>query len=153
MQTKIYNKKISIALFNPEIPQNTGNIIRTCAVFGLRLFIIHPCSFIWDNKLLTRSAMDYLHKVEIIHLDNFQQLLQHGNIIAASCNAKQSCYSHTFQENDIILFGKESVGLPLSIENMCSQQIIIPMEENVRSLNLSVSVSMIIAISLGKLNF
>jgi len=156
-----YPKKISIALFEPEIPQNTGTIIRLAKAFNLKLFIIHPCGFIWSDKFLKRSAMDYINQANIIHLDNFESLLDtlldtNNRIIGTVCShASKPVHTHfsfNYQENDIILFGKESTGLTENITQNSHHLITIPMEPEARSLNLAISVGIITNTALLKIN-
>lgn len=143
-----YSNRPIVALFQPEIPQNTGTIIRTCAAFGLKLYIIGPTGFIWDSKFLKRSAMDYMQNTEIIRTNS----LPAGNIIAATCQATTSYYDYKYKDGDILLFGPESVGLPENILAQTNQSVTIPMQSTARSLNVSNAVSIITSHALLSMN-
>ena len=106
---------ISIALFEPEIPQNTGNILRTADCFNIEVHIIEPCGFIFGGSQMKRAAMDYLESVKYTLHHNFQSFLEYNKnkrIILATTKATTEYTNFIFKPNDIILFGKESAGLP-----------------------------------------
>lgn len=144
---------IEIALYSPEIAQNVGTIIRTCAAMGIKLHIIHPCGFVWDSKLLARAAMDYIELANVIHhntWNDFQKyIIENGKrTIGAVCNTNtktQPFHKFEYSNNDIIVFGQESCGLPADVENSLNSHITIPMQAEARSLNLAISVGMILS--------
>lgn len=154
--------KINVVLVEPEIPQNTGNIARTCAATGTKLHLIHPLGFKISEKEVKRAGLDYWDKVDIEEHDSLDAFLQkypaNKNNMFFLTTKGQKCYSDiNFREmnSDIfILFGKETKGLPedLLINNL-SHAIRIPMKKDLRSLNLSNSVSIVLYEILRQRNF
>ena len=132
-----------IVLFEPDIPQNTGTIIRTCACFGLGLEIIEPCGFVFDDKALKRAGMDYIDYEKIrFHtcFDDFTSTVTPGErLVLLTTKATTSLYDFHFAGNDILLFGKESAGVPENIHRRADARLRIPMKAGYRSLNLAVS--------------
>ncbi|HIF50951.1 MAG TPA: tRNA (cytidine(34)-2'-O)-methyltransferase [Thiotrichaceae bacterium] len=139
----------NIVLFEPEIPPNTGNIIRLCANTGAKLHLIHPLGFDMNEKSLRRAGLDYIDQSIVHHYDNYQDYLnKHGSesLFAISTKGKQ-CYSEcTFSDGDSFIFGPETRGLPIKILNdFDSNNILkIPMLKDSRSINLSNSASIIV---------
>ena len=132
----------SIALFEPEIPPNTGNIIRLCANTGTQLHLIEPLGFSLDDKQLIRAGLDYHEYAPIKTYANFDAfLVQHKNhrIFAVTTKGSTPYQSAHYEKGDIFLFGPETRGLPESIRNQFDEKnkIRIPMVENSRTLNLS----------------
>jgi tRNA (cytidine/uridine-2'-O-)-methyltransferase len=137
---------LHIALYQPEIPPNTGNIIRLCANTGALLHIIHPLGFAWDDKRLRRAGLDYHEFSHICHYDNIEVFLnQHRDkrIFACSTKGKTGYHDIRFKDDDVLLFGPETRGLPSTLL-MEWTAIKIPMKENSRSLNLSNAVAIIL---------
>ena len=134
-----------IVLFEPDIPQNTGTIIRTCACFGLGLEIIEPCGFVFDDKALKRAGMDYIDYEKIrFHtcFDDFTTTItDKERLILLTTKASAKLYTFSFTADDILLFGKESAGVPEYVHNRANARLRIPMKEGYRSLNLAVSVA------------
>ena len=139
-----------IALFEPRIPQNTGNIARTCAAFSVELNLIQPLGFSIEDKYLKRAGLDYWNFVSLNTHKNFKEFKYYAKgsrIIALSKYSKNDIGKFGFQSEDILLFGREDTGLPENVRNTCSDILSIPMpnkaDENgkngVRSLNLSVA--------------
>lgn len=152
--------KINIVMVEPEIPQNTGNIARTCAATGAKLHLVKPLGFSIDNKYLKRAGLDYWDKLEIEEHDNLNAFLNkykiNDNMFLASTKSKQtySDVDYTKFDEIFILFGKETKGLPEDlIENNMKQAIRIPMREGLRSLNLSNSVAIVVYEVLRQNNF
>lgn len=138
----------NIVLVEPEIPQNTGNIARTCAATGARLHLVKPMGFEIDDKKLKRAGLDYWHMLDITYyenIDDFFERNKNGNFYFAST---KSLYRHSdvkFKDNDYILFGKETKGLDEKLlKDNKDKCIRIPMIEGARSLNLSNSVAIVI---------
>ena len=145
-----------IALFEPDIPQNTAAIIRTCACLGAKLEIIEPCGFLLTDKRFKRVVMDYMDKKEIkfYHsLDHFFKEKEHQRIILMTTKASVSYTEFKFEKNDTILFGRESAGVPEKIHKLIKDRLKIPMKNNRRSLNISSSVAIILAESLRQIKF
>ena len=152
--------KIHIVLVEPEIPQNTGNIARTCAIIGAKLHLVKPLGFEISDKYLKRAGLDYWDKLEIEEHDNlnafFSKYKMNNNMFLASTKTKQtySDVDYTKFNEIFILFGKETKGLPEDlIENNMKQAIRIPMREGLRSLNLSNSVAIVVYEILRQNNF
>ncbi len=132
---------LNIALIEPEIPQNTGNISRTCAAIGATLHLVKPMGFTIDDKKLKRAGLDYWDKLDIRYYENLQEFLtvnRDAPMFFFSTKAPRRHTDVTYPKGSILVFGKESAGLPewLLQENPDSC-VRIPMRENLRSLNLS----------------
>jgi len=137
-----------IALFEPDIPQNTAAIIRTCACLGAKLEIIEPCGFLLSDKRFKRVVMDYFSEKDIKFYqsaDIFFQSKKKQRIILMTTKASVSYTEFKFEKNDTILFGRESAGVPEKIHKLVKNKLKIPMESNKRSLNLASSVAIILA--------
>lgn len=139
---------INIVLHEPEIPSNTGNIARTCAATGTRLHLIKPLGFSTDDKMLKRAGLDYWNDVEIKYYDSMQALYQtypDGRFFYATTKTRQKYSEVNYIDEDFIIFGKETAGIPMDIlkENWEST-ITIPMRDSIRSLNLSNAVAVVL---------
>ena len=137
-----------IALFEPDIPQNTAAIIRTCACLGAKLEIIKPCGFLLNDKRFKRIVMDYMDEKEIKYFESSDQFFdekKNQRIILMTTKASSSYTKIKFKKNDTILFGRESAGVPQYVHKMINNRLNIPMKNNKRSLNLSSSVAIILA--------
>lgn len=147
-----------IALYEPEIPPNTGNIMRLCANTGCRLHLIHPIGFDLDEKKLRRAGMDYRDMATIQEHDNFTEFLEFttNQVIYALTTKAQHNYSHaTFKPGDILLFGPETRGLPKNLlETLAKKQKLrLPMLKDSRSLNLSNTVAIVVYEALRQNDF
>ena len=151
--------KIHVVLFEPEIPQNTGNIMRTCAAAGFHLHIIEPTSFILNEKKLKRSSMDYTEHLEMTVHDDLNAFMEtvDGTIYYITRYGKRPTNDYDFsqvKDNIYLMFGKESTGLPLDLlKNNFDHLIRIPMHPQARSLNLSNSVAIVGYEVLRQLNY
>ena len=137
-----------IALFEPDIPQNTAAIIRTCTCLGAKLEIIEPCGFLLNDKRFKRVVMDYMDEKEIKYYESSDQFFdekKNQRIILMTTKTSSSYTKFKFKKNDTILFGKESAGVPQYVHKMINDRLNIPMKNNKRSLNLSSSVAIILA--------
>ena len=142
------NQRPKIALFEPDIPQNTAAIIRTCACLGAKLEIIEPCGFLFSDKRFKRVVMDYMDEKDIKFYqsaDIFFQENHKNRIILMTTKASISYTQFKFQKNDTILFGRESAGVPEKVHKALVNKLKIPMKNNKRSLNLASSVAIILA--------
>ena len=140
-----------IALFEPDIPQNTAAIIRTCSCLGAKLEIIEPCGFLFSDKRFKRVVMDYLNKENIQFYQSSEEFFktkENQRIILMTTRASVSYTNFKFNKNDTILFGRESAGVPENVHQLIKNQLKIPMEKNKRSLNIASSVAIILAESL-----
>ena len=138
---------LNIVLFEPEIPQNTGNIARTCAVTGTRLHLIKPLGFDISDKAVKRAGLDYWHMVDLRvyeNLDDFFQRTGAQDIWLATAKASRPYTEVRFQPDCYLLFGKESTGLPQALREQYAQRCIrIPIREGARCLNLSNSAAIL----------
>ena len=150
---------LNIVLLEPEIPANTGNIGRTCVATGSRLHLIEPLGFQINEKQLRRAGMDYWKDLDVTVYDDFADFLEknpecRGRLYMATTKAKHVYTDVDFEEDAYIMFGKESAGIPEEIlvdyEDSCVR---IPMLENIRSLNLSNSVAVVLYEALRQQNF
>ena len=142
------NQGPKIALFEPDIPQNTAAIIRTCACLGAKLEIIEPCGFLLNDKRFKRVVMDYMDEKEIKFYENFDNFLftkKNQRIVLMTTKASVSYTNFKFDINDTILFGRESSGVPEKIHKIIENRLKIPMKYNKRSLNIASSVAIILA--------
>ena len=137
-----------IALFEPDIPQNTAAIIRTCACLGAKLEIIEPCGFLLSDNRFKRVVMDYLDEKEIKFYkssEDFFKSKKSQRIILMTTKASISYSEFKFDKNDTILFGRESAGVPESVHKLIKDRLKIPMKINKRSLNIASSVAIVLA--------
>ena len=143
-----------IALYEPDIPQNTAAIIRTCACMGAQLEIIEPCGFLFNDKRFKRVAMDYMDTKNInFHqsAEDFFKAKSNDRVILITTKAKKIYTDFRFNKKDTLLFGKESAGVPKKVHNLLKEKIKIPMIDRKRSLNLSTSVAIILSESLRQI--
>ena len=132
----------NIALYQPDIPQNTAAIIRLCSCFNTTLEIIKPCGFHLDDRRLKKVAMDYLDKSKIIiykSYENFLSKKSNSRIILMTTKAKKNYYNFKFKSQDTLLFGRESAGVPKIVHDNSYQRLRIPIKKNMRSLNISIA--------------
>lgn len=146
-----------LALYQPEIPQNTGTLMRLCACMGLHLDIIHPCGFVFDDRRLRRAGMDYADIATVQHhttWDKFYGWAQAANhrIILLDAKADMPYTNFSFQSNDILLMGQESSGVPKDIFHLIPQRLLIPMVAQCRSLNVSLAAAMVVGEGMRQLN-
>ena len=134
----------NIALYQPDIPQNTAAIIRLCSCFNATLEIIEPCGFYLNDKRLKRVAMDYLTKSKIITYGSYKKFLikkKNSRVILMTTKAKKNYNNFKFKKEDTLLFGRESEGVPKSVHNDCFQRLKIPLKKKARSLNITMAVA------------
>ena len=146
-----------IALYQPDIPQNTGNIFRLGACLGVPVDIIEPTGFIFDDKKFKRSVMDYINHIEYKrHIDwqHFYDWTKKNKfrLILMTTKTSHSFYEFEFFSTDILLFGRESAGVPEKIHQLVDHRLTIPMKEGIRSMNLSSSVALVIGEGLRQTN-
>jgi len=146
---------LHIALYQPEIPPNTGNIIRLCANSGAQLHLIHPLGFALDDKRMRRAGLDYHEWASILQYQNWDEFAeknQHRRIFCCTTKTQRSYSDAVYQEDDIFLFGPETRGLPAEIISQYNA-VRIPMLANSRSLNLSNAVAIILFEAWRQLEF
>ena len=137
-----------IVLVEPEIPQNTGNIARTCAVTGAQLHLVRPLGFSVEDKQLKRAGLDYWHELDILYHDSFAEVeaaYPGARFFLLSTHAKRSYADARYRDGDFLVFGKETAGLgPALLKRRSEDAFRIPMREGLRSLNLSNSVALVL---------
>ena len=153
MTSKIINLRPKIALYEPDIPQNTAAIIRTCSCLGAIIEIIEPCGFMLNDKRFKRVVMDYMDESMIKFYKNFDEFLkikkkESEKIVLMTTKATESYAKFNFKINDTILFGRESAGVPEKVHKLVDNRLKIPMNNKKRSLNLSTSVAIVLAESI-----
>ncbi|WP_415303715.1 tRNA (cytidine(34)-2'-O)-methyltransferase [Candidatus Pelagibacter sp. Uisw_090] len=145
-----------IALYEPDIPQNTAAIIRTCACLGADLEIIEPCGFLFSDKRFKRVVMDYMDEKLIKFYQNSKEFFKSKEgqrIILLTTKSAESYAKFKFESNDTLLFGRESAGVPENVHNSIKYKLKIPMMTNKRSLNIASSVAIILSENLRQTNF
>jgi tRNA (cytidine/uridine-2'-O-)-methyltransferase len=153
MTHKKMNLGPKIALYEPDIPQNTAAIIRTCSCLGAMIEIIEPCGFMFNDKRFKRVAMDYLDEKMIKFYPNDKEFFKfkkkkNERIILMTTKASVSYSSFNFKVNDTILFGRESAGVPEKIHKLVNNRLKIPLKFKKRSLNIASSVAIVLAESM-----
>ena len=146
---------IEIALYQPDIPQNTGTILRTAACLGTPVHIIEPAGFRWSLASFRRAGMDYVEHVNLTRhncYEDFIEATKQKRIVLATTKTTTSYFDFSFQSNDIILFGRESAGVPQSVHDNHPLQVTIKMQHQTRSINIAVSAAMISAEALRQVN-
>ena len=152
-----HNSTISglrIALYEPDIPQNTAAIIRTCACLGAKLEIIEPCGFLLSDKRFKRVVMDYmdLNQIDFYQSsEKFFEKKQNQRIVLMTTKGSISYTKFRFKSDDTILFGRESAGVPEEVHKLIKDRLKIPMNDKVRSLNIASSVAIVLAESLRQI--
>ena len=150
------NLRPKIALYEPDIPQNTGAIIRTCACLGADLEIIEPCGFLFSDKRFKRVVMDYMDEKTIkfyLNYDHFFKAKKNQRVILITTKSSTPYNIFNFKINDTILFGRESAGVPEKIHKLVNKRLKIPMIKKKRSLNIASSVAIILGESLRQNKF
>lgn len=146
-----------LALYQPEIPQNTGTLMRLGACLGVPLDIIEPCGFVWNDQKLRRAGMDYIEMANVTrHLswEKFRQVQTHqsSRIILLDAHTKVSFLEFSFYPSDVLLLGQESSGVPSIVANQVQASVTIPMIKGCRSLNMAISAAMVLTEALRQTN-
>lgn len=146
-----------LALYHPEIPQNTGTLMRLCACMRINLDIIHPCGFVWDDRRLRRAGMDYMDIASVHHHTSWETFYswaenESHRLILLDAKGEISYTDFSFQGGDILMMGQESVGVPEIIFQEIPQRLCIPMAPSCRSLNVSLAAAMVVGEALRQLN-
>ena len=138
---------MNLAIFEPDIPQNTGAMIRICACFNINIDIIHPASFTMTEKSMARVAMDYKEHINLDEFDNWEHYMKSrkGRKILLSTMGKSNHYDLKFKDSDNLIVGRESAGVPQYVHEQSDHVIRIPMNEKSRSLNVAVSSAIVIS--------
>ena len=134
-----------IALFEPEIAGNVGAVLRLGACLGVAVDLIEPLGFEWDDRRVRRTAMDYIDHVEVVRhggFDPFRATIGSSRLVLFTTKAQQSPYDFDFRSDDVLLFGKESAGVPTEVADACDAKVRIPIRQEVRSLNLAMATAL-----------
>ena len=145
-----------IALFEPDIPQNTAAIIRLGACLNLKIHIIEPCGFSLSDKRFKRVVMDYMSLSKIFRYEDYNSFLKkHKNsrIVLMTTKAKKLYHDFKFKKDDMLLFGRESAGVPENMHKLIKDKVKVPMNKKTRSLNVAMSVAIIASEALRQNNF
>ena len=137
-----------IVLYKPDIPQNTAAIIRLGACLNLKIHLIEPCGFNLNDKRFERVVMDYLGLCDVIRHTDFKTFLnkyRKSRIVLMTTRAKKIYHKFKFKKNDMLLFGRESAGVPKELHQLLKHKIKIPMNKKTRSLNVAMSVAIVTA--------
>jgi len=138
---------MQIALYEPDIPQNTGTILRLAACFGIAAHIIEPTGFPSSDRAFRRAGMDYLDQVEIVRHASWEafeawRIGADARLILFTTRARRSYLEHTFGPGDVLLFGRETSGVPEKVHAAADARLVIPMREGLRSLNVAMAAAM-----------
>jgi tRNA (cytidine/uridine-2'-O-)-methyltransferase len=136
-----------VALFQPEIAGNVGAVLRTAACLGARVDLIEPLGFVWDDRRVARAAMDYIGHVAVTRHANwaaFESTLD-GRLVLATTRGATDLWDTRFAADDVLLFGSESAGVPDAVHARADLRVRVPIRAEVRSLNLSVTVGIVLA--------
>lgn len=149
-----------LALYQPDIPQNTGTLLRLGACLDLAIDIIEPCGFLFNEKSMRRAGMDYLEFSNYRRHNSWNDFLlyrqehpeEYGRLVLLTTKSSQSFINFKFLPNDIILMGRESAGVPENVHQTADARLRIPMNQNARSINMAVSAAMAITEALRQTN-
>jgi tRNA (cytidine/uridine-2'-O-)-methyltransferase len=135
-----------LALFEPDIPQNCGTILRLAACLGVAVDIIEPCGFLWDDKRLRRAGMDYLAGAEILRHESWKDFegQRRGRLLLLTTKGEGSHLDIAFETDDILLLGRESAGVPDCVHEAATHRLRIPMRPGLRSLNVALAAAMVL---------
>jgi len=147
---------INIVLYKPDIPQNTGAIIRLSACLNLKIHIIEPSGFNLNDSRFKRVAMDYINFSEITRYPDFETFLKKNmksRIILMTTKSKKNYHQFQFKKNDFLLFGRESAGVPIEIHKKIKNKLKVPLSKKTRSLNVAMTVAIVASEALKQNNF
>jgi tRNA (cytidine/uridine-2'-O-)-methyltransferase len=134
-----------VALFEPEIAGNVGAVLRLGACLGAAVHLIEPLGFAWDDQRVRRTAMDYIDHVEIARhagFEAFRSSIGSRRLVLFTTKSRQSAYDFRYRADDVLLFGKESAGVPAAVADSCDARVRIPIRAEVRSLNLAMAAAL-----------
>ena len=140
---------VELALYQPEIAQNTGTLLRLGACLGVPVHVIHPTGFPLSPRTLKRGALDYLDRAEMIEHDSFAHFMSWvadagRRIVLMTTKASQSVYDVAFGDRDLLLFGRESIGVPAEVAERADIRLRIPMRPGLRSINVSLAAALVL---------
>ena len=147
---------INIVLYKPDIPQNTAAIVRLAACLNLKIHIIEPCGFNLDDSRFKRVVMDYIKLSQIVKYPDFKSFREKNlksRIILMTTKSKKIYYQFKFKQNDFLLFGRESAGIPNEIHEKIKDKLKVPLSGKARSLNVAMAVAIVASEALKQNNF
>lgn len=136
-----------VALYQPDIPQNTGAVMRLCACLGVPLDIIEPCGFLWEDRRIRRAGMDYIDRLEAVRHASWTAFIgrkQASRLILLTTRAQTSYVQVGYEADDILLFGRESAGVPDDVHDAADLRLTVPMRAEMRSLNVATAAAMVL---------
>lgn len=141
---------VDLALYQPDIPQNTGTLLRLGACWGVRTHIIHPTGFGFSEKSFRRAAMDYADIADYVEHQSFAKfkqwtIAQDRRLVLLTTKASTSVYETDYATNDILMVGRESAGVPNEVADLCAAKVRIPMRAELRSINVAISAAVVLA--------
>jgi tRNA (cytidine/uridine-2'-O-)-methyltransferase len=148
-------KKPAIAMYQPDIPQNVGAMMRLAACTGAELHIIEPCGFPWDERKIRQSGMDYVDNMDYTRHESWAKFRENTagrRLVLLTTKGAEPYYNFEFQDGDIILAGRESAGVPDEVHNAAHARLLIPMAGSARSLNVVNATSMVLGEALRQIN-
>ena len=136
-----------LALFEPDIPQNTGTLLRLAACFGIPVDVIEPCGFVFNDRKMRRAGMDYLDMVDCVRHDSWEKFYaQHqGRIVLLTTKGSRPYHTFDFKDDDILLLGRESAGVPDSVHHAADARLRIPMRADTRSINVAMAGAIVLS--------
>ncbi len=139
---------LRLALYQPDMPTNTGAMMRLCACFRVGLDIIEPCGFVLDDKRLKRVAMDYAERLDYRRHSSWQEFTAQAGekrLVLLTTKAATPYHSFDFRPDDILIVGRESAGVPEDVHNRADARLVIPMQEGLRSLNVAMAAAIVVS--------
>lgn len=135
-----------LALYQPDIPQNTGAILRFCACLGVAVDLIEPFGFVWDDRHLKRAGMDYLGQVALTRHRSWEtfQAAPRGRLILLTTQGTVPYHRFAFAADDTLLFGRESAGVPPEVHRAAATRVVVPMKQGLRSINVAITAAMVL---------
>lgn len=148
---------MEIVLFQTDMAQNFGTVVRTAVTLGVKVHVVEPLGFVWDEPKMRRAGMDYLDRADLVRHKSFQKFMESegdkmGRLVALTTKGSEPLSGFKPEKGDYYIFGQESAGLPDAVHEMCQKRILIPMVEGERSMNLAVSAGIVMYDTLNKLN-
>ena len=147
---------MNLVLFQPEIPQNTGTLLRLAACVGVPVDIIEPCGFVWSTSKLKRAGMDYLDLAQVSLFSSWQSFKktrhEQGRIILLTPHTPESYFNFSFKKSDFLMVGRESDGVPCEIREQIPVHLSIPMQSSCRSLNVAIATALVLGEALRQTN-
>jgi tRNA (cytidine/uridine-2'-O-)-methyltransferase len=143
---------MNLALYEPDIPQNVGAMMRLCACLGVAMDIIEPCGFIWDETKIRRAGMDYIEHLTYRRWPSWADYKPVGRVILLTTKVTSSYLNYAFEPSDILLMGRESAGVPEFVHTAVTARVTIPMTGAVRSLNVATAAALVLGEALRQTN-